>query len=280
MSRLRGMDDNQGLYQFVFAPPAFAHWHGRMAEETRGGESMPIHDWTRVEAGDFHDFHQCWVVEIRNALNRGLLPAGYMAMTDQVTGRPIPDVVTLQTSRPQGDSGGIAVAAKPPTARTIARLEKSVYARRADRIVIRHGRGTVVAIIEVVSPGNKSSQNAIRTFVEKAADILNQGIHLLVVDLFPPTPRDPQGIQKAICDQFDDLEFQLPPDKPLTVGAYLGGDLPEAYIEPVGVGDALPSLPIFLSDARYIPAPLETTYMQAWEVYPSMLKEIVEGRAG
>ena len=30
---------------------------------------MPIHDWTRVEAGDFHDFHQCWVVAIRNALN-------------------------------------------------------------------------------------------------------------------------------------------------------------------------------------------------------------------
>jgi hypothetical protein len=26
---------------------------------------MPIHDWTRPEAGDFHDFHQCWVVGIR-----------------------------------------------------------------------------------------------------------------------------------------------------------------------------------------------------------------------
>ncbi len=50
---------------------------------------MPIHDWTRLEPGDFHDFHQCWVVEIRNALNGGLLPPEYMAMTEQVTGRPI-----------------------------------------------------------------------------------------------------------------------------------------------------------------------------------------------
>ena len=58
---------------------------------------MPIHDWTRLEPGDFHDFHQCWVVELRNALNGGLLPPGYMAMAEQVTGRPIPDVVTLQT---------------------------------------------------------------------------------------------------------------------------------------------------------------------------------------
>jgi hypothetical protein len=38
----------------------------------------------------------------------------------------------------------------------------------------------VVAIIEIVSPGNKDSRNAIRTFVEKAADILNQGVNLLI----------------------------------------------------------------------------------------------------
>ena len=62
---------------------------------------MPIHDWTRLEPGDFHDFHQCWVVEIRNALNSGLLPPEYMAMAEQVTGRPIPDVVALHTARPR-----------------------------------------------------------------------------------------------------------------------------------------------------------------------------------
>ena len=50
-----------------------------------------------------------------------------------------------------------------------------------------------------MSLGNKDSRNAIRTFVEKAADILNQGVNLVVVDLFPPTPRDPQGIHKAVC---------------------------------------------------------------------------------
>ncbi len=84
---------------------------------------MPIHDWTRLDAGDFHDFHQCWVVEIRNALNRGLLPPDYFAMAEQVTGRPIPDVVTLQARTPRGDPGGIAVATAPPTARWIAKIE-------------------------------------------------------------------------------------------------------------------------------------------------------------
>ena len=89
---------------------------------------MPIHDWTRVESGDFHDFHQCWVVGIRNALNGGLLPPDYMAMAEQVTGRPIPDVVALSTRdlstrERMGDSGGIALAEAPPSARVIARFQ-------------------------------------------------------------------------------------------------------------------------------------------------------------
>ena len=241
---------------------------------------MPIHDWTRLEPGDFHDFHQCWIIEIRNALNRGLLPPEFMAMTDQVTGRPIPDVVTLKTRRPKGDRGGTAVQTAPPTARVIAKFEKINYARRADRVIIRHGRGKVVAIIEIMSPGNKSSQNAIRSFVEKAADILNQGIHLLIVDLFPPTPRDPQGIHKAIWDEFGDEPFDFLPEKPLTVASYIGGDLPTAYVESVGVGDPLPSLPIFLTEVEHIPAPLESTYAQAWAVFPAMLKELIEPAAG
>jgi hypothetical protein len=237
---------------------------------------MPIHDWTRLEPGDFHHFHQAWVVNLSDELNSGLLPPEYMALTEQVTGRPIPDVVTLQTRTPQDDPGGIAVDTAPPTARVIARLEKINYAKRADRVVIRHGRGKVVAIIEIISPGNKDSRNAIRTFVEKAADILNQGVNLLVVDLFPPTPRDPQGIHKAISDEFGDEPFEAPQAKPLTVVSYIGGDLPTAYVESVGLGDPLPTSPIFLSETRYIPAPLEATYMRAWAAFPALLKEIIE----
>ena len=145
-------------------------------------------------------------------------------------------------------------------------------------MVIRHGRGRVVAIIEIVSPGNKSNRHTIRTFVEKAAEILRQEINLLIVDLFPPTARDPQGIHKAIWDEVVDEPFEPPADKPLTVAAYLAGQIPVAYVEPVGVGDVLPSAPVFLSDSEldYIPAPLEETYDQAWAVYPEFLKAIME----
>src|SRR5262249_36975970 len=180
---------------------------------------MPIHDWTRVDAGLFHDFHQDWTIELRRSLNAGRLPPGYVALADQQTGGPIPDVLTLNRG-PKGrgksePAGGVAIAASPPKARFIVASEGDIYAHRANRIVIQHRHGEVVAIVEIVSPGNKSSQSALRAFVRKASDVIWQGIHLLVVDLFPPSERDPQGIHKAIWDEIEDTPFALPPDKPL-----------------------------------------------------------------
>ena len=36
---------------------------------------MPVHDWTRVIAGTFHDFHQGWITHLKEALNNTILPA-------------------------------------------------------------------------------------------------------------------------------------------------------------------------------------------------------------
>lgn len=44
---------------------------------------MPIHDWTKVDAGIFHAFHHGWIEELARALNRGLLPADYYALPEQ-----------------------------------------------------------------------------------------------------------------------------------------------------------------------------------------------------
>jgi hypothetical protein len=73
-----------------------------------------------------------------------------------------------------------------------------VYARKANRIVVRHPDGDVVAVIEIVSPGNKDSAHAARSFARKAVDFLLAGINLLIVDLFPPSKRDPQGMHKCV----------------------------------------------------------------------------------
>ena len=239
---------------------------------------MPIHDWTRVRANRFHDFHQSWTIDIRNALNGGLLPDGYLAMAEQVTGGPEPDVVTLSLPAPPGagTTGGLAVADTPPQARVRTRSDAAVYARKANRVTVRHPDGQVVAIIEIVSPGNKESKHAIQAFARKAVDFLFAGVHLLIVDLFPPSKRDPQGIHKLIWDRVQDSPYELPQGKPLTLAAYSAGPALEGYVENVGVGDVLPDMPVFLTPDRYVPCPLEATYQAAWSVFPKALRAPLE----
>ena len=125
-------------------------------------------------------------------------------------------------------------------------------------MAIRHRLGDLVAVIEVVSPGNKSSRAAIRSFVDKAVAFLRQGVHLLIIDLFPPTARDPQGIHKLIWDEILEEPFELPADKPLTLAAYSAGAVKAAYVEPVAVGDVLPEMPVFLDPDRYVLDPART----------------------
>jgi hypothetical protein len=238
---------------------------------------MPIHDWTRVSPGGFHDFHQDWTIEIRRTLNRALLPSGYAAYTDQRVMGYEPDVISVD-SVGQATPGGLAVAEAPPEARQVARVETvaAAYARRANRISIRHEYGHVVAIIEIVSPGNKDSKHAIGAFLAKALEFLREGIHLLVVDLFPPTRRDPHGLHQAIWESLTDEPFApRPADKPLTVASYDASDGVTAYVDPVAVGDCLPDAALFLAPGWYVKVPLEQTYMTSWEVGPTPIRDRV-----
>ena len=60
---------------------------------------MPIHDWSLVGAGLFHDFHHAWVEELKRALNAKILPPDYYAMAEQYAAGFGPDVRTLQHKR-------------------------------------------------------------------------------------------------------------------------------------------------------------------------------------
>ena len=168
---------------------------------------MPIHDWTQVSAGTWHNFRQRWMGTLCDALNFGRLPEPCFAMVEQNVGRPEADVVTLQIEGEDNlgaGGGGTATAIRSQTTFVLEAEEEKRYARKADRIAVHHGLGEVVAIIEVISPGNKSSRHALRSFVEKATDLIWQGVNLLVIDLFPPGPRDPQGIHPLIWDKISE----------------------------------------------------------------------------
>lgn len=218
-------------------------------------------------------------------LNAGLLPGGMIAMAEQVIGGPEPDVVTLQQPEfdfSSGDRGGIATMTQaPPQPETtfVIPLEIERYAAKANRLVIRHALGRVVAVVELVSPGNKDSRHAIRSFVQKNVELIREGVNLLVIDPFPPTPRDPQGIHQAIwgeiTDQVFDEPFELPSDRKLTLAAYQVAPIKTAYVEPFAVGRPIPDMPLFLHNDFYINVPLEKTYRDTWNVLPAALQKLV-----
>ena len=244
---------------------------------------MPIDDWTRVKARIFHDFHHEWITTIKHALNRGILPPNLYALAEQLASGLGPDVLTLE--RPsrlaaeddEGAQRGIALAHVQPKVSFRARTEADMYAAKANRIAIRHvSDHRVVAVVEIVSPGNKSTWPAIRTFAEKAAELLRAGVHLLVIDLFPPGPRDPQGIHKVIWDGLDSNDFRLPADRTLTMASYSGGVCQEAFVEPVAAGADLPDMPLFISPDVYVLVPLEQTYRTAFAAVPAFWRDVLQ----
>ena len=58
--------------------------------------------------------------------------------------------------------------------------------------------------------------------------------------------------------------------------SYKTGDERAAYIEPVTVGDALPDMPLFLTNDLHVMVPLEPTYQATWDASPEDLRIAVE----
>jgi hypothetical protein len=174
--------------------------------------------------------------EIARALNRGCLPPTHSALSAQPGGGLGSDIANAVTIHELSDHA-------------------------------------VVAMVAMASPGD--SQNGLTAFVRKAREALAAGIHLLLIDLFPPSLRNPQGIHGAVSGEDRDADLALAENKPLTCVAYFGGSRAEAFVELVAVGEAWPDMALFLMRERYVPVPLEATYQTAWDGMPAYWRELL-----
>jgi hypothetical protein len=164
----------------------------------------------------------------------------------------------------------------PPRTRFAVAEKPKPRPRSQRRLSIRHvADHKMVALIELVSPSNKASRYKFKSFVEKAAGVLDLKIHLLVIDPFPPNKRDPNGIHAAIWKETVGEAFTLPPEKLLTIASYSSGEEVSAYVEPVAVGDPLPDMPLFLEPDVYVNVPLEATYQTAWQTFPEEWRTVL-----
>ena len=197
-----------------------------------------------------------------------------------------PDVLTLESQGDNGyspfagtdatsDGGGLLLA--PPKTQITSETDMEFYRRKQSSVVIRHATGDrVVAIIEVVSPGNKIGRAAVRAFVEKAAELLEKRIHLLIFDVLPPGTLAPQGVHGLIWEELSGEEYTAPPDKPLTLAAYESSIRLRAFVEPFAVGDRLSDMPLILEPDGCILVPSEATYERAFAAVPARWRRVLE----
>ena len=130
-------------------------------------------------------------------------------------------------------------------------------------------------MIEVLSSGNKSSRHALRSFLDKAVAALDGGVHLLLVDVHPPGPRDPHGIHGALLNEIGTEDYAPPGERPLTAAAYVGGAVVEAFVAHFAIGEPIPEMPLFLTRQNYVRVPLEAAYRAAWEDVPPRYQEVL-----
>jgi len=255
---------------------------------------MGVHDWSRVDDGIFHDFHHAWIEEIKRALNAGLLPEWLYALAEQQVSEFGPDVLALQApgANSESESGDRDVSSEsgintrlmvaPPRVAMTLQGAEDFYTLRQRFVTIRHASDDrVVAIVEVVSPGNKSSQQRLEAFVRKACSLLREGIHLLVLDLHLPTRRAPDGIHGAIWNiigSSSDEDYHQPADKPLTLVAYQARLYAgvTAYVEPIAIGDSLREMPLYVHNEGYVSVPLQKTYDRAFAALPRRWARVLE----
>lgn len=135
--------------------------------------------------------HGAWTFEFIRLLNQGGLPPGYFAEGQTHVGSRVEiDVGTFheesRVSRARrSDEGGIAIADAPawvipPTVMTLP----ITYPDSVEALIYSSATGkTLVAAIELVSPGNKDREESRSAFAAKCATYLREGVGVVVVDI-------------------------------------------------------------------------------------------------
>jgi hypothetical protein len=224
------------------------------------------------ERRPWESFHTTWAATLADTLNRDVLPPGYVALEQVHAGALIEIDVATCTEPPAAGAanGGGGTATVPRTVWTPAAapllLPATFPPSCTVEIVSTEGGRTLVAAIELVSPGNKDRVGKRRLFAAKCATYLSRGIGLIILDVV--TSR-----QGNLHNELIDLlglegNYQLPGQQSLYSVAYrpvriAGVEQIQTWPMALAVGQPLPTMPLSLAADHCVPVDLETAYVEA-----------------
>jgi hypothetical protein len=223
----------------------------------------------------WESLHARWAAAIADVLNDELLPTEYFAEAQVHVGSRVEvDVGTFadaSTGVEHAPGTGTATAtlvARPWALSAPAMTMPAVFPDSIEVLIFRTEAGpTLVAAIDLVSPGNKDRPEHRRAFAAKCSSYIQQGIGLMLIDIV--TSRQ-ANLHNELVYLLDAGEQFLLPSEPLYATAYRPvrrADAAEIDVWPatLAVGRPLPLLPLPLDKAIFMRLDLGAAYTEACE---------------
>ncbi len=224
----------------------------------------PRHHW--------ESFHSNWATRLADALMERLPPefraeehthAGPNLEIDIATYEQTGERPMAPRNGPPAETQTIPAWAPPTAGYTMPGVFPDAF---EVRVFSLEGGLTLVAAIELISPGNKDRPEERRAFAAKCASYLHKGVSLIVIDIV--TSRRANLHNETMRLMAANPDYELPADTGLYAVAYrpvLRQERPEIDVWPATfqVGEPLPVLPLRLTGDLFVPVDFEAAYQEA-----------------
>lgn len=229
---------------------------------------MPLRDHFNqplCRSHPWRSFHGAWAAAMARLLNQGVLPRGYYAVPVVDRDGPIEiDVAKLrERDAPSAEESGIAPWTPPESALAVA-----VELPAADEVEVQvfaeaDGDPHLAAAVELVSPRNKDRPAARQAFAVKCVGYLQQGSGVVVVDTVTTRRADLYSVILLLLGI--ETGTEAPPSSLSAVSYRTVGREEEtqqlfAWPAPLVLGQALPTLPLWIAADFSVPLDLEASY--------------------
>ena len=243
---------------------------------------MPLRDHFRPPLSDRRSWEGLlggWPMMIVAALG-ARLPARYVAGPRVHPGTSIEvDVATFEEDEAdhvaggeREENGGVAIAVWAPPRPTLVIATDLGDLDEYEVRVYDTSRGRrLVAAVEIVSPANKDRAEHRRACVAKCAALLRERVCVAIVDLVTTRSANLYGELMEFLGQVDPSLGDGPPDLH-AVACRFSRDregeagLLETWAQPLAIGRALPTLPLWIAPDFAVPLDLELSYEETYRV--------------
>jgi hypothetical protein len=217
----------------------------------------------------WQNLHSAWANALRDQLNGGLLPPGFVAEVNVSLGTQVEvDLGTFEQEDEacrSGAAGGVAVWAPPAPFRT-AVLDVPVQEVFEVQVLNEEEGPRLVGAVEFASPANKDRPASRHAFAIKCGSYLLQGVGLAVMDVVTSRRANLHGELLTLLAVAANQEEVA--SGSLYAAAYRPVPGKEAtrleyWLEKVALGANLPMLPLWIGPDLCVPLPLDQAYNQA-----------------